>query len=134
MDLPPLLVLADEAAYKAHWIQRYVTPGSVKTFDGIDVRFFAGNFDHAFFTEVVRGSGKKTNLIGFVLKGWIGFPWFYLTAMLNYIDASCRIGSYEGLHWFQARVMPSSHRWRGMEIEPNLLPRTQSTALLPWVR
>lgn len=59
MDLPPLLVLADEAAYKAHWIQEYVTPGSVKTFDGIDVRFFARNFDHAFFTEVVRGSGKK---------------------------------------------------------------------------
>ncbi|MGO8821298.1 MAG: hypothetical protein ACLQO6_08770 [Desulfomonilaceae bacterium] len=44
------------------------------------------------------------------------------------------IGFVEELHWFQARVMSSSHRWRGMEIEPNLLPRTQSTALRPWVK
>ncbi len=59
MDLPPLLVLPDESAYKAHWIQTYVKPGSLRSFDGIDVRFFEMNFVHAFFTEGDRGSGKK---------------------------------------------------------------------------
>jgi hypothetical protein len=59
MVLPPLLILPDEAAYESYWIVNYVTPGSLTTFDGIEVRFFRRNFEHAFFSEAVRGSGKK---------------------------------------------------------------------------
>ncbi len=59
MAPPPLLKLANEAAYRNYFFRHYVSSGPVVTFDGLEVRFFAHNFDHAFFTESERGSGVK---------------------------------------------------------------------------
>ncbi len=59
MSLPPLLNLSNEAAFREHFRRRYLMPGTLTTFDGILVRFFDRSFDHAFFTESVRGSAVK---------------------------------------------------------------------------
>jgi len=59
VTLPPLLKLSSEAAYREHFRKHYLTGTPLVTFDGIRIRFFAHNFDHAFFTESVRGSGMK---------------------------------------------------------------------------
>ena len=62
MALPPLLELPNENAYREHFQKHYLPPAVIHTFDGICVRFFEGNFDHAFYYESVRGSGKKDRL------------------------------------------------------------------------
>lgn len=62
MVLPPLLILPDENAYRNHFKMQYLPPIIIRTFDGIHVRFFERNFDHAFYCESVRGSGKKDKL------------------------------------------------------------------------
>ncbi len=59
MALPPLLKLSNEIAYRNHFWSHYVKASPLATFDGIEVRFFARNFGHAFFTEFKRGSGIK---------------------------------------------------------------------------
>lgn len=57
--LPPLLRLDGESAYRDHFRDGYLPPAEIHTFDGIHVRFFDGNFHHAFYCESSRGSGKK---------------------------------------------------------------------------
>jgi len=60
MALPPLVFYATEAEYRAHFINKYVRQAnSVITFDGITVRFFQENFNHAFFTSSSRKTPKK---------------------------------------------------------------------------
>jgi hypothetical protein len=60
MNLPPLLHLTDENEYRDHFQRRYVQMSPLLTFDGIAVRFFDRNFEHAFYFESVRGSGIKS--------------------------------------------------------------------------
>lgn len=48
MPLPPLLALADEAAYRLHFETAYCNDVTV-TFDGIAVRFQKADFDHCCF-------------------------------------------------------------------------------------
>lgn len=48
---PPLLKLADEAAYRAHFVTQYCN-GPIMTHDGLPVFFERGKFDHAFFESV----------------------------------------------------------------------------------
>lgn len=48
MPLPPLLTLADEAAYRSHFENAYCQ-GVTLTFDGIAVRFQKNDFDHCCF-------------------------------------------------------------------------------------
>ena len=57
MTLPPLLNLPNETACREHFQKDYLPPAVIHTFDGIHVRFFPRNFDHAFYCESVRGSG-----------------------------------------------------------------------------
>ena len=73
MTLPPLLDLPNENAYREYFQKHYLPPVVVHTVDGIRVRFFARNFDHAFYYESVRGSGKKDKLSGQRAQrmGWI---------------------------------------------------------------
>lgn len=59
MNLPPLLTLPDEAAYRAHYQTNYVDCSPITTFDGYEVSFFQHNFNHSFFIESVRGSHVK---------------------------------------------------------------------------
>lgn len=56
---PPLLKLADEAAYRARFEAIYCAD-AVKTFDGIKVRFRKKNFDHCFFESSQRNRNKDT--------------------------------------------------------------------------
>jgi hypothetical protein len=58
MTLPPLLKLPGRNPYWGHFKKRYLS-GPLITFDGIEVRFYAHNFGHAFCTESTRGSGRK---------------------------------------------------------------------------
>lgn len=51
MSYPSLLILADEDAYRNHWIKTYCIKGIV-TFDGIVVRFRRDDFEHAFFESI----------------------------------------------------------------------------------
>ena len=60
--MPPLLNLQSEDDFRRHFKVHYLPPVVIRTFDGIHVRFFEANFDHAFFCESVRGSGKKDRL------------------------------------------------------------------------
>jgi hypothetical protein len=57
VEYPPLLILSCEAAYKAHFLEKYCR-GPVETFDGIRVWFRADKFDHDFF-ESSRRDGVK---------------------------------------------------------------------------
>ena len=56
---PPLLKLADEAAYRARFEAIYCA-GAVTTFDGIAVRFQKRDFDHCFFESSKRNRIKDT--------------------------------------------------------------------------
>jgi hypothetical protein len=56
---PPLLMLADEAAYRARFEAIYCA-GAVTTFDGITVRFQKRDFDHCFFESSQRNRIKDT--------------------------------------------------------------------------
>lgn len=49
---PPLLHLADEAAYRQHYVANYCT-GAIMTHDGIPVYFDPWKFGHAFFETVI---------------------------------------------------------------------------------
>jgi len=60
MPLPPLLHLPDEAAFRAHFEAEYVCGLPVVTYDGIRIRFYANQFDHAFYTSSTPKSGKDT--------------------------------------------------------------------------
>ena len=50
---PPLLILADEAAYQQHFVAKYCA-GPLMTHDGIPVYFKRHAFYHAFFDTVVH--------------------------------------------------------------------------------
>lgn len=52
--MPPLLTLADEAAYRQHFERTYCR-GVITTHDGIPVYFRKEDFDHAFF----ESSGRR---------------------------------------------------------------------------
>jgi len=54
---PPLLNLANEAAYRVHFETTYCQ-GPIRTFDGIEVRFRKSDFDHCCF-ESSRRNGVK---------------------------------------------------------------------------
>ncbi len=54
---PPLLALAEEAAYRAHFHATYCA-GPIATFDGIEVRFRRHQFAHCCF-ESTRRNGEK---------------------------------------------------------------------------
>jgi hypothetical protein len=56
-NYPPLLKLADEAAYRARFQALYCT-GTIATFDGIAVRFRNSDFDHCFFESTHRNKVK----------------------------------------------------------------------------
>lgn len=56
---PPLLKLADEAAYRARFEAIYCA-GTVTTFDMIAVRFQKRDFDHCFFESSLRNRIKDT--------------------------------------------------------------------------
>lgn len=56
---PPLLKLADEAAYRARFEGIYCA-GAVTTFDGVTVRFQKRDFDHCFFESSQRNRIKDT--------------------------------------------------------------------------
>jgi hypothetical protein len=54
---PPLLNLADEASYRAHFEATYCR-GTIRTFDGIEVRFRKSDFDHCCFESSRRNDVK----------------------------------------------------------------------------
>ena len=54
---PPLLKLADEAAYRARFEALYCL-GTIAAFDGIQVRFRKTDFDHCFFESSQRNRVK----------------------------------------------------------------------------
>lgn len=56
---PPLLKLADVAAYRARFEELYCR-GEITTFDGIKVRFRKADFDHCFFESSQRNRVKDT--------------------------------------------------------------------------
>ncbi len=51
MTLPPLVQYPTELEYRRHFEQVYCR-GPIETFDGIQVRFRKGMFDHCFFESV----------------------------------------------------------------------------------
>lgn len=57
MPMPPLLNLAAEADYRAHFVREYCR-AVVNTHDGIRVYFQQNKFDHAFY-ESTRRDGVK---------------------------------------------------------------------------
>jgi hypothetical protein len=66
---PPLLKLADEAAYRQHFHANYCT-GAIMTHDGIPVYFDRWKFDHAFF-ESVAAKDDTFSLIRAERMDWI---------------------------------------------------------------
>lgn len=58
MVMPPLLSLADETAYRAHFKATYCK-GPILTFDGIAVRFQKADFDHCCFESNRRTRQKQ---------------------------------------------------------------------------
>lgn len=60
MSEPPLLSLTDEAAFRAHFEVEFVKGPAVITYDGIRIRFYANQFDHAFYIGSTSKSGKDT--------------------------------------------------------------------------
>lgn len=60
MNLPPLLSLGDEAAYRAHYRQTLCSSAHF-THDHIRVHFSHGAFDHAFFESVNRVKADKSS-------------------------------------------------------------------------
>ena len=55
--MPPLLNLADEVAYRAHF-EATLCCGGIVTHDGIPVFFKKGDFDHAFYESSDRRGSK----------------------------------------------------------------------------
>lgn len=66
---PPLLNLADEAAYRQHFHANYCT-GAIMTHDGIPVYFDRWKFDHAFF-ESVNAKDDTFSIIRAERMDWI---------------------------------------------------------------
>ena len=60
MLLSPLLSLPDEATFRAHFEVEFVKGPAVITYDGIRIRFYANQFDHAFYTSSTPKSRKDT--------------------------------------------------------------------------
>lgn len=56
---PPIMKLADEAAYRARFEALYCR-GTIAAFDGIQVRFRKTDFDHCFFESSQRNRVKDT--------------------------------------------------------------------------
>ncbi len=60
MALLPLVIYTTEAEYRTHFINKYVGQANcITTFDGVMVRFFRENFNHAFFTSRSRKFSRK---------------------------------------------------------------------------
>jgi len=59
VSYPPLVKYRTEAEYRLHFEQVYCR-GSIKTFDGILVRFRKSIFDHCFFESSRRDKNKDT--------------------------------------------------------------------------
>lgn len=57
--MPPLLILATDAEYRAHFEASYCG-GGIVTHDGIPVFFKKADFDHAFFESTLRNGVKDT--------------------------------------------------------------------------
>ena len=53
MKLPPLVEYENQEEYRAHFRRVYCC-GAIRTFDGIEVRFRARQFDHCFFESTGR--------------------------------------------------------------------------------
>lgn len=71
VEYPPLLILADEAAYKAHFVAKYCR-GPVETFDGIRVWFHSDKFDHDFFESSQRNGVKdRFSIVRAQRMNWI---------------------------------------------------------------
>lgn len=56
---PPLLCLANEADYRAHFLGKYCNAPRT-TRDGIPVHFLERHFGHAFFESANRSKGDKS--------------------------------------------------------------------------
>lgn len=71
MVMPPLLILADEAAYRAHY-ERMLCRGGILTHDGIPVFFRRQDFAHAFFESSGRRGEKDVfSLVRAERMNWI---------------------------------------------------------------
>ena len=71
VEYPPLLILADEAAYKAHFVTKYCR-GPVETFDGVRVWFRSDKFDHDFFESSQRNGVKdRFSIVRAQRMNWI---------------------------------------------------------------
>jgi len=69
--MPPLLTLADEAAYRQHFIQTYCR-GVITTHDGMRVYFRNQDFGHAFFeSSGRRGENDVFSPVRAQRMGWI---------------------------------------------------------------
>jgi hypothetical protein len=66
----PLLKLADQAAYRAHY-ERTLCLGGIVTFDGIPVFFRKDSFEHAFF----ESSGRRGEKDVFSLERAMRMDW-----------------------------------------------------------
>ena len=55
---PALLKLSSEAEYREHFHRTYAQGGPITTYDGIEVRFYDNQFNHAFYMSPTRGGGK----------------------------------------------------------------------------
>lgn len=72
MALPALKILADEAAYRQYFVNRYVN-GTVLTRDGIRVYFDTRDFYHAFFESTQRDGNKDAFSVPRAQRiDWIG--------------------------------------------------------------
>lgn len=81
-QLPPLLYLPDEAAYRQYFIKNYCHKSRF-TFDNLEVRFFPDMFDHAFYKRSSKTwTGKKDTLD---LKRCERMPWIAFTLNDNSI-------------------------------------------------
>lgn len=56
---PPILHLTDEAAYEAHFVAT-LSSQHIATFDGLEVKFPRGAFNHAFFRSANRWAKDKS--------------------------------------------------------------------------
>ncbi|WP_295810963.1 hypothetical protein [uncultured Nitratireductor sp.] len=69
--MPPLLKLADQAAYRTHF-ERTLCQGGIVTHDGIPVFFRKSEFDHAFFeSSDRRGANDVFSLDRAMRMDWI---------------------------------------------------------------
>lgn len=58
MCQPPLLKLSSEIEYREYFRRTYVEGEAIGTYDGVEVRFYNNQFDHAFYMSSIRGGGK----------------------------------------------------------------------------